>query len=58
MDNNKIDKIIDGGLRVLNDVSTIVLGKNKDGTNRSIIDAKLELEKSKRKSAKKAKRKF
>lgn len=49
----KVDKVIDGSLKVLKDVSTIVLGTNKDGTNRSIIDAKIDLEKQKRKTAKK-----
>ena len=54
---DKIDRIIDGSLRILNDVSTIVLGTNKDGSKRSIIDAKLDLEKSKRKTMKKSKKK-
>ena len=54
---DKIDRIIDGSLRILNDVSNIVLGTNKDGSKRSIIDAKLDLEKSKRKTMKKSKKK-
>lgn len=55
---SKLDKVIDNSLKVLNDVSTIVLGKNKDGSTRSIIDAKLELEKARRKSEKKRHRKI
>lgn len=55
---DKIDRAVDSGLKILNDLSTIILGKNKDGTNRSIIDAKLEIEKAKRKAAKKKKRKI
>lgn len=55
---SKIDNVIDNSLKILNDVSTIILGKNKDGSARSIIDAKLEMEKVKRKTEKKKHRKI
>lgn len=48
--------ILDGTLTVLNDLSRIVLGAKKDGTPRSIIDAKIDIEKAKRKKKKHDKR--
>lgn len=52
MEKETVDSIV----TVLKEVSNIVLGKKKDGTPRSIIDAKAKLEKEKRKSQKKTKR--
>lgn len=47
------DKVIDNTLKVINDISDIILGRKKDGSRRSIIDAKVKIEKAKKKSHKK-----
>ena len=53
----KSNDVIENAVVILKEVSNIVLGTNSDGTPRSIIDAKLALEKSRRKRAKKIKNK-
>lgn len=50
------DRIIQGATQILHDVSTIILGAKKDGTPRSIIDAKIDLEKAKAKRHKNKRR--
>lgn len=49
-DNAMKKETVDEAVKVMREVSNIVLGKKKDGTPRSIVDAKIKLEKSKRKN--------
>ena len=49
---------VDSAMTVLREVSTIVLGTKKNGKQRSIVDAKVKLEKERRKSEKKKNRKI
>lgn len=53
MAEKQTNPVLDGTLTVLNDLSRIILGSKKDGTPRSIIDAKIDIEKAKAKKYKK-----
>ncbi len=49
---------IDAVTKGLKTVSEITLGQNKDGRPRSIVDAKLALDKSRRKEQKRREKRF